>query len=745
MAIFEDKVKTSADPKVTVSDENTSLLPDDKKTISSVNINKTNAVLFFSAIAMIIVFIIVMVVKQTKHYKNIVKDKVENTEEVKVADKVEKVYIPPVITFDPKEVSLKQNVDEDGGANLSLSVLNNEIKITDIILSKTIDGLVIDKSDCIKNNIKADSSCFVSITWAPRSKITETVEVLFKYQEMDGDKKVSDKTASVNLTVEGVKEEEKKETEKEPEKEEKPEPEPEVKEEPKQNTEQTTTKIETPTINLKNLANDCKKYASKAYDFAGNFIGWVQGDNRVYSPNCKQIIGKQEEDGIIKSITGQILGQGTIIDSKLAEEKRIELTLPLLDGIIQSENQIPKNYKKIMNNRKLVKAETKKPQYGDGNSEDLYHIEDKLEIKKGLLKNKFPFSITSNSQLSSMPKDERYVLRQSKPIPAVLNKAIFLSTATGTSQNITATVERNVFGGDGRTVVIPSGTQLIGVAGAAADDGGKGGENRNNDVSSSINSVQKINIIWNRLIRPDGAEFNLGAVGNYSADAQGRAGVAGKNDTGYIQQLFVKPLLYSALPVAMESLFPTTSTLVTRAVRTTNGYNSIGSKAKEGEANQSNNDYGYVWNDTEAVRNLTPRDKIKAEVTQNFKSVMNKLIEDSANQMIPFTVPAGTRIQVFLHKDIMLRPMEGALSDILGDDAPKEEGNSEGNTVEPVGFNGKSDGINGAVINNETFTRGSGLTPKSDPEPAAESADEDEGGEEDDSGGDEEAGGEGEE
>ncbi len=725
MGFFDKKVKTSADPEISVSDENASLLPDNKQTISAINIKKTNTILFFSAITMIIVFIVVMVIKQTKRYKNIVKTKSENTQETKITDNIEKVYIPPVLTFDPKEVSLKQNVDEEGAINLSLSVLNNKIKITDIIVNKTVDGLVIDKTDCIKGNIAKDGSCFIGIMWTPKSKTNMSLEILFKYQEMNGDKKVSDKTIAVNLNLEGIKEEEKQEPEKESEPEPEIEPEQEVKEEKQEVA--AAPKPEAPAINLKNLANDCKKYASKAYDFAGTFIGWVQGDNRVYSPNCKEIIGKQEDDGIVKSITGQILGQGTNVDSKLAEEKRIELTLPLLEGIIQNESERPKNYKKIMNNRKLIKAETKKPQYGDGeNGEDLYRIEDKLEIKKGLLKNKIPFSITSEEQLSSMPKDERYVLRQSKPIPAVLNKAIFLSSATGTSQDITATVERNVFGGDGRTIVIPSGTQLIGVAGAAAN-GENAGEGAP-DPTSTLNAVQKINIVWHRLIRPDGAEFNLGAIGNYSADAQGRGGVPGKNDTGYIQQLFVKPLLYSALPVAMEALFPTTSTLVTRTPRMHAGYNTLNSKGKTAEdIEKLKNDYGYVWNDTEAVRNLTPRDKIKAEVTQNFKSVMNKLIEDSASQMIPFTVPAGTRIQVFLHKDIMLRATE-EVKELL-----EKEGGEEKDKNNPVGFTGSGvDKENNSVINKDTFTtRTNNVDPKKD-EPKQESdGDEDEGGEED--------------
>ena len=41
------------------------------------------------------------------------------------------------------------------------------------------------------------------------------------------------------------------------------------------------------------------------------------------------------------------------------------------------------------------------------------------------------------------------------------------------------------------------------------------------------------------------------------------------------RQLFIKPLLYSALPVAMESIFPSTSKIVTRVKRTDGTYNTI--------------------------------------------------------------------------------------------------------------------------------------------------------------------------
>ena len=88
---------------------------------------------------------------------------------------------------------------------------------------------------------------------------------------------------------------------------------------------------------------------------------------------------------------------------------------------------------------------------------------------------------------------------------------------------------------------------------------------------------------------------------------------------------------------------------------------------------------------------------MKAKIKQNFKSVIHKLIEDSAKQQIPFTVPAGTRIQVYLTKDIMLRVNESLNAEMLGkantynkstsnssftptisNDVPKEENNNFG-------------------------------------------------------------------
>lgn len=644
------KRKKSISNSKTVSDENTEMLPSNKQSKSDIITKKTNALLVIIAIGMLGVFIIGAVLSANKNSAEISSTE-KGLETAVDKKKLEDVpYLSPVVLFDPDTLKIdNQLVGSEIFKQILVSVSVNPVKFTDISLSFTVEGLILDASDCLsREKVSANSSCSINLTWTPEKKENKSLFIMVKYNELEDNNVVknADKTAKINMTLQS--------TEPEPVVAPAPEPAPIQQEqffdegyeidESLAPEEETFFEQTIPQPRTTEKPDDCKKYASKAYDFSGTFIGWVQGNNDVFSPNCSDVIGVMQDDGMVMEIgTGIIIGKGPVMDKKKSEERRIELTLPILDEIMQTTGTPPEpNFEEVMSNRYTLKSSS---QPADDYT-TLHRIEDTLGIYEEQQKKLIPFTITSSAQVSSMPKDERYVLRQSKPIPAVLNRPIYMSSDTGGSQDVTATVERNVFGGDGRTIIIPSGSQLIGVA-QLPDAAG-------------IQAVQKINISWNRLIRPDGAEFDLGAVGNYSADAQGRAGVPGKNDTEYMQQLFIKPLLYSALPVAMEAIFPSTSNLVTRVRRSDGTYNTIAGVANTLDIADGNNDnYSYDWNDTTYQLDMSSKDKIKAEIQQNFKSVMQKLIEDSAKQKIPFTVPSGTRIQVFLNNDIMLRTTDG--------------------------------------------------------------------------------------
>jgi type IV secretion system protein VirB10 len=81
---------------------------------------------------------------------------------------------------------------------------------------------------------------------------------------------------------------------------------------------------------------------------------------------------------------------------------------------------------------------------------------------------------------------------------------------------VRAVVTQDVFSFDGRRVLIPSGSRLVG------------------DYRSGVTRGQeRVFIVWTRLIRPDGASVQLGSFG---ADALGRSGMTGVADQKYLER-----------------------------------------------------------------------------------------------------------------------------------------------------------------------------------------------------------------
>ena len=689
--LFKKKAKSNPSQAQTPSDENANMLPNNKKSKSELATKKTNTILLFIAFIMLGIFLVGTIFTANQNQQNI--ENIEKTQiptsQVKEAPTEDFTYIPPTLTADPNNIKLENVIIGNETFNsIMLSVSNAPIKITEITPSTTVDGLNIDQDCTERELIPANGSCIINIIWTPTKVENKNIFLLVKYNDPEGESAINDKNEKgkirsfkINISLSSMEKPAPVVVEqKEPEVDEffEEEEEEEYEEEPAPADEEEVdefTEAIAPVMNQKEqrkrtiYPDDCKKYASKAYDFSGTFIGWVQSNNDVFSPNCTTVIGSLQEDGmVLETATGKIIGKGSVHDKKKSEEKRIELALPMLDEVmnsVESGNFNP-NFEDVWNNRLLVKEDG----YGGKNVDyDLYKADDPLNII-GKQKNELiPFSITDSSQISSMPKDERYVLRQAKPIPAVLNRPIYfgninygrpdseVSDGTRYAEQTTAvaTVERNVYGGDGRTIIIPSGSQLIG---SAVAPGGTG-----------LQEIEKISINWNRLIRPDGAEFDLGAVANYTGDAQGRQGVAGKNDTEYMRDLFVKPLLYSAIPVLMEAIFPSSSQFVTRTKRSDGTYQALETFIDEESENLFATDqtnYGWDPEDIQTIANMSSKDKMKLEIQQNWKTTMQKLIEQSAKTSIPFTVPAGTRIMIFLDKDIMLRIDEN-MDEAIGD------------------------------------------------------------------------------
>ncbi|MGN0929241.1 MAG: TrbI/VirB10 family protein [Alphaproteobacteria bacterium] len=702
MAIFKKK-KVTQTQSTAPSDENANMLPDEKKSKSEIATKNTNAILLLIAFVMLGVFVIGAIFTANKNQNT-----VEAIDQTPIKEPTTQTqistetftYISPIVSADPQTVKFENIlIGTEAFNSIMISVANSPIKINDISFSTQVSGLSFDEDCTQRESITPESGCIINLVWTPTKVENKNIFMLLNYNDPDTNFSPNPQSEqgkprtykiSINLSsmekTEPVKQTDIKEEEDNffddeydeeyYEEEEEEDIQPADKKEVANFTNAVAPAINQPQERQRTVyPDDCKKYASKAYDFSGTFIGWVQSNKDVFSPNCSKVIGVIQDDGmVLETGTGKLIGKGAVFDKKKSEEKRIELTLPLLDEVMQTVNaeNFNPNFDDVWANRQAVKLDgyggTDNSKY---TNEDAYKTDDPLNII-GKQKNALvPFSIKESSQVSSMPKDERYVLRQSKPIPAVLNRPIYFGNVnantynengdgtifTNDHANAVATVERNVYGGDGRTIIIPSGSQLIGVAEAP--------------IGAGIQEIEKISIRWDRLIRPDGAEFDLTGIANYTADAQGREGVPGKNDTEYMRDLFIKPLLYSVLPVAMEALFPTSSQFVTRAKRTDGTYQALDTFTDE-EGNSSVDfvseeaTYGWDPTDTQTIANMSSKDKMKLEIEQNWKTTMQKLMEQSARQSIPFTVAAGTRIMIFLDQDVMLR-IDEDMNDLFGD------------------------------------------------------------------------------
>ena len=206
--------------------------------------------------------------------------------------------------------------------------------------------------------------------------------------------------------------------------------------------------------------------------------------------------------------------------------------------------------------------------------------------------------------ISSWRVDMSEMIFSDKPIPAVIARAI----DTNNPAPITAYVERNVYAEEGRNIIIPAGSRLIGTFGSITA------------AAEATSESARVQISWERLIRPDGSIF---VFSGQTADAQGRAGALGYVD----QQLFKK----YTLPVITTVLTSGTSYFIASA-------------------------------DDAAGEIETSRQQAANDARQNFLDDMEDLFDDILADKTDIKamtyIPAGTRIIVYPNTDLWLRSVE---------------------------------------------------------------------------------------
>ncbi|MCQ2562204.1 MAG: hypothetical protein MJ158_01130 [Alphaproteobacteria bacterium] len=560
----------------------------------------------------------------------------------------------------PKKLDLSKTI-VDTTKNETIKIETDESVIIDsVAIKESVDEITI-KHDCI-GTIKG-GGCSISVKYAPTTEQKQETIDLSIIWHIDGQ---STNNEVVKITFSAIKKEEPKKEQKktepvvEPEPEPEPviekkevetitEPEPVVEPEPIAEPEPVVEPEPTEKIIEKEIkeiipnrvfkdekkeefhlpSESCSDYAIAGYNQSGVQIGWIKpehGANYFYpfeDKECKNPTGKYDSTtGIITSLedNSRIGTDADHIGYRNIQTRNI--TMPELSEP-QSTQQTGGYFADdaVWVDSLNIEGEKNPKRYSSPEPKSWEHSwtkaeEDKIE--------KYTGSSGDEKIVNSMPYDRTFTLRQFKPIPATIvsevraDPSVYNNSEFGnTSLPVKATVDRNIYSDNGRTIIIPTGTVLMGYL-----DG---------NLPGPYKSIGRMNIKWYQFIRPDGVEYNFpddGSQDPYSADAQGRAGVPGHGSTDYIESM-VMPLLTAIVPAAVNMIAPIADTFV----------------------NQIDLDKNTV------VQSGTVRSSelAKQELISSWNKVAQKLLVDAIDNTVPpFSIAAGTRITVYSPVDLIL-------------------------------------------------------------------------------------------
>ncbi|MFQ6739081.1 MAG: TrbI/VirB10 family protein [Alphaproteobacteria bacterium] len=367
----------------------------------------------------------------------------------------------------------------------------------------------------------------------------------------------------------------------------------------------------------------CSDFAIPGYNTNGVQVGWIKPDAGTYyfhpfsDKKCNNPTGIYNPDtGIIMDIDKPGKKIGTDAEH-IGYSPIINGTMPKLKSVSDSVPQVSQRSNRIVG--------------GMGNLKGTFRGAGMNFIKNDSQKAKYLGSADKEAEsvISSRPYDRTFILRQFKPIPATIVSEVRADPSiygcginkygdpecTGGGIPVRATVDRNVYSDNGRTIILPTGTLLLGYL--------KG------ELPGPYKSIGRMQINWYQFIRPDGVEFNFASGQDpYSADAQGRVGVPGHGSTDYVEQI-VMPLLTAMVPAAVNLIAPIADTFV----------------------NQIDLDNNTV------VQSGTVRSSelAKNQVITAWNQVAQKLLVDALDNTVPpFSIAAGTRITVYSPVDLIV-------------------------------------------------------------------------------------------
>ena len=521
------------------------------------------------------------------------------------------------------------------------------VKIMKIYTADDIVGLDVSKQTCTAmSQIDANTTCSINPEFHPTAAMTaQTTELYIDWRDVNASDAMKN-TARVIMVlgandpepivvpdIEPTAEPEPEPTPAEPE----PIPEPEpVATEIKQDIEAIApssdfTFLDTPTTTQAPVGNEsvysenttapvpseaCSDFAMPAYNLSGVQSGWIRpsGGAYYYHPfsdtECKNPTGTYNPDnGIITDINNPAQKIGT--DAEHIGYTTIQNgTLPQLSNPA-TERNVNKAYQLTTEEISSLAA------LQSTNGQNGTNFSGRIKLNEAP-KSDVIIGTSGSAVFSSDPFDRKFVLRQYKPIPATIVSEVRADPKiyeNGQLLPVRATVDRNVYSDDGRTVVIPTGTLMLGYV--------------TGNLPGPYQTIGRMEIKWYQFILPSGVEFNFnGTNAPFSGDSQGRAGVPGHGSTDYVEQL-VMPMLTAIVPAAVNMIAPIADTFI----------------------NQIDLDNNTV------VQSGTVRSSelAKQEVITAWNQVAQKLIVDAMDNTIPpFSIAAGTRITVYSPMDLVI-------------------------------------------------------------------------------------------
>ena len=360
--------------------------------------------------------------------------------------------------------------------------------------------------------------------------------------------------------------------------------------------------VNTPTEPAIRPSESCSDFAFPGYDMYGAQNGWIKPESGGYyfypfsDRNCKNATGVYNP------------GTGLIVDindngKKIGTDAE-HVNSALATGIMPTLNSAPHTGRVTSRQTNML-------------SEPVGQM-GKIELTPAPISDVEYDTTDQDAVVSTQPYDRTFILRQYKPIPATIVSDVRADTALDAENlhfPVRATVDRNVYSDNGRTIIIPTGTLLLGYV--------------TGKVPGPYKAIGRMNIKWYQFVLPNGVEFNFNSSQQpVSADAQGRIGVPGRGSTDYLEQ-FVMPMLTSIVPAAVNMIAPVADKFV----------------------NQIDLDNNTV------VQSGTLRSSelAKNEIITAWNQVAQKLLVDMMDNTVPpFTIPAGTRITVYSENDLMV-------------------------------------------------------------------------------------------